>query len=156
MTYLLSHLWLLYLLVLLLAAIEYAVIGKPSFDAASCLYAAMFAAVPELIAVSGIYFCQRGNMLPAFLIAGLCCLTFAAAVWLFRAESKYRAYPHLPARAAGIASLLLCVLSVILCGISCAGDLTQIIVTACCLCGMIGAAYITGYLTAFGSGMGKP
>ena len=154
MNYLTSHTWLLYLLSLLLAVITYTVIDIPEFKAPFCLTAAAYAAVPDLIAVSGIRFYQKGHMIPAIIISLLCCIAFAAAVLLFLADC--RAHDFLPAKAVGICAGVLCILTTLLCCISFAGDPRRIVITSCCLCGMVSTAYITGYLTAFAKGLGGP
>jgi len=154
MTYLVSHLWLMYLLSLILAGIAYAVIDISDFDAGDFILSAIYAVIPELIAISGIYFYRKGYMIPAMIDAVLCCIASAAAVLLFFVTAKSSTYAHIPSIITAIISGILGVVSCILCRISFAGNTTQIILTSCCLCGMISVAYITGYLTAFGKGMG--
>ena len=95
MTYLVSHLWLLYLISVVLAGIAYLVIDQPGVD---ILVSAAYAAIPDLIAVCGLWYFQNGNMIPAVMIAVLCCFAAAAAVWLFWATCKNS--NHLPAKAA--------------------------------------------------------
>ena len=153
MTFLVSHLWLLYLLSLILAGIAYAVIDISDPDAGDFIISAIYAAIPELIALSGIFFYRKGYMLPSVIVAVLCCIAAAAAVLLFFATAKSSTYTHIPSIVTGIIAGILGVVSCILCSISFAGNTTQIILTSCCLCGMISVAYITGYLTAFGKGM---
>ncbi len=154
MTYLVSHLWLLYLLSLILAGIAYAVIDISDLEAGDIILSAIYAVIPELIALSGIYFLRKGYMIPAVIIAVLCCISIAAAVLLFFVTTKSSTYAHIPSIITGIISGILGVVSCILCRISFAGNTTQIILTSCCLCGMISVAYMVGYLTAFGKGMG--
>lgn len=154
MTYLVSHLWLLYLLSLILAGIAYAVIDISDLEAGDIILSAIYAVIPELIALSGIYFLRKGYMIPAVIIAVLCCMAIAAAVLLFFVTTKSSTYAHIPSIITGIISGILGVVSCILCRISFAGNTTQIILTSCCLCGMISVAYMVGYLTAFGKGMG--
>ncbi|WP_455530190.1 hypothetical protein [Ruminococcus sp.] len=154
MTYLVSHLWLLYLLSLILAGIAYAVIDISDLEAGDIILSAIYAVIPELIALSGIYFLRKGYMIPAVIIAVLCCIAIAAAVLLFFVTTKSSTYAHIPSIITGIISGILGVVSCILCRISFAGNTTQIILTSCCLCGMISVAYMVGYLTAFGKGMG--
>ena len=151
MTYLVSHLWLLYLLSILLAGIVLAVIDKPGVD---MLTSAAYAAIPDLIALSGLWCFQKGHMLPAVIVAVLCCVVVAAAIWLFWVGSIR--HDHLPSKLAGIAAGILCIMAVVLCCVSFAGDLPKILLTSCCLCGMVGVAYSCGYLTAFARGMGGP
>lgn len=155
MAYLISHLWLLYLLSLILAGIAYAVLDISDIDAGDILLSAIYAAIPELIAVSGIYFLRKGYMLPAIIVAVLCCIAATAAVLLFFVTAKSSTYAHIPSIIIGIISGILGVLSCILCRISFTGNTTQIILTSCCLCGMISVAYMVGYLTAFGKGIGS-
>ena len=156
MAYLISHLWLLYLLSLALAGIAYIVIDISDLEPISCLISAFYAAIPDLIAVSGLWFFNRGYNVPAIIVAVLCCIAVAAAVFIFWADSKSHTYGCLPSKVAGVAAAMLSVVSVIFCSISFTGNIPQIILISCCQCGMISSAYITGYLTAFGKGMGKP
>ena len=155
MAYLVSHLWLLYLLSLALAVIAYIVIDIHDLEHICCLISAFYAAIPELIAVSGLWFFSMGYKVPAMIVAVFCCIAAAAAVFMFWADSRSHTHGYPPSKAAGIAAAILGVVSVIFCVISFAGNIPQIILTSCCMCGMISAAYITGYLTAFGNGMGK-
>lgn len=155
MAYLVSHLWLLYLLSLILAGIAYAVIDISDFDAGDFILSAIYAAIPELIALSGLLLFRKGYIIPAVIAAVLCCITAAAAVLLFFVTAKSSTYAHIPSIITGIISGILGVVSCILCRISFAGNTTQIILTSCCLCGMISVAYMAGYLTAFGKGMGN-
>lgn len=154
MTYLISHLWMLYLLSLILAGIAYAVIDISDLDAGDILLSVIYAVIPELIALSGIYFYRKGYMILAAIVAVLCCIAAAAAVLLFFATVKSSTYAHIPSIITGIISGILGVVSCILCRISFAGNTTQIILTSCCLCGMISVAYMVGYLMALGKGMG--
>ncbi|WP_303836695.1 hypothetical protein [Ruminococcus flavefaciens] len=153
MAYLISHLWLLYLLSLILAGVAYAVIDISDLDAGDFILSAIYAVIPELIAISGIYFYRKGYIIPAVIVAVLCCIAAAAAVLLFFVTAKSNTYAHIPSIITGIISGILGVVSCILCRISFAGNTTQIILTSCCLCGMISIAYMVGYLTAFGKGM---
>lgn len=154
MAYLISHLWLLYLLSLILAGIAYAVIDISDLSIGDFLLSAIYAAIPELIALSGIYFYRKGYIIPTVIVAVLCCIAAAAAVLLFFVTRRSLTYDHIPSKVCGISAAILGVVSCILCGISYAGNTTQIILTSCCLCGMISVAYMVGYLTAFGKGMG--
>ena len=61
MAYLISHLWLLYLLSLILAGIAYAVIDISDLDAGDFILSAVYAVIPELIAISGIYFIVKAT-----------------------------------------------------------------------------------------------
>ena len=155
MAYLISHLWLLYLLSLILAGIDHAVIDISDLDAGDFILSAIYAVIPELIAISGIYFYRKGYMLPAVIDAVLCCIAFAAAVLLFFVAAKSSTYAHIPSIITGIISGILGAVSCILCCATFAGNTTKIILTSCCLCGIISVAYIVGYLTAFGKGMGS-
>lgn len=143
MKFLISNLWLLYLAALVLAGIMYAVIDRPLFELKYCILTAAFAAVPDLIALSGIRLFQKGNMIPAVIIAMLCVAAVITAGVICFANAGYG-----PAGTAGIAAAVLGVLSVILCCVSFSGDPKRIILTACCLCGMLGVNYITGFLAA--------
>jgi hypothetical protein len=154
MAYLISHLWLLYLLSLILAGIAYAVIDISDLAIGDILLSTIYAAIPELIAVSGIYFYRKGLIIPAVIAAVLCSIAAAAAVLLFFVTVKSSTYAHIPSIITGIISGILGVVSCILCRTSFAGNTSQIILTSCCLCGMISVAYMVGYLTAFGKGMG--
>lgn len=154
MTYLISHLWLLYLLSLVLAGIAYTVIDIHAPHPVYCLEAAVYAAIPDLIAVFGLWCFKKEHMIPAIIIAVLSCVATGAAVWLFWTESKI--HDHFSVKAEGIAAGILCIIALILCSISFAGNLAQILLTSCCLCGMISVACIFGYLIAFARGMGSP
>ncbi|SHM38994.1 hypothetical protein [Ruminococcus flavefaciens] len=156
MAYLVSHLWLLYLLSLILAGIAYAVIDISDLSIGDFILSAIYAAIPELIAISSIYFYRKGYLILAVIVAVLCCIAAAAAVLLFFVTAKSSTYAHIPSIITGIISGILGVVSCILCRFSFAGNTTQIILTSCCLCGMISVAYMIGYLTAFGKGMGGP
>lgn len=153
MAYLVSHLWLLYLLSLILVGIAYAVIDISDLDAGDIILSAIYAVIPEIIALSGIYFLRKGYMIPAVIIAVLCCIAVAAAVLLFFVTTKSSTYAHIPSIVFDIITGVLCVSSCILCGVTFVGNTTQIILTSCCLCGMISVAYMVGYLTAFGKGI---
>ena len=154
MIYLVSHLWLLYPLSLVLAVIAYTVIDIHAIHPVCCLESAVYAAIPDLIAVSGLWCYNKEHVIPAIIIAILCCAATGAAVWFFWADSK--SHDHFPVKVAGIAAVILCIIAVILCSVSFAGNLFQILLTSCCLCGMISIAYIFGYLIAFAKGMGGP
>lgn len=153
MVYLISHLWMLYLISLILAGIAYAVVDISALDAGDIIISAIYASIPDLIAISGIYLYQKGHIIPALIVAVLCCIAAVAAVLLFRVTTKSSKYTHIPSKVTGIAAGILAVVSCILCVISFAGNIAQIIITSCCLFGMISVAYIAGYLTAFGKGM---
>ena len=146
MKFLVNNLWLLYLLSLVLAGGAYAVIGKPFFDWKYCFITAACAALPNLIAVSGIWFFRKGYMIFAVIAAVLCFAAVLAAGFLICSE--FQGF-YSPARCAGIAAVLLGILSVILCCAAFSGNTKQIILTACCLCGMLSADYITGYIAAY-------
>ena len=154
MTYLVSHLWLLFLLSLVMSVIAYTVIDIHDPDPVNCLVAAAYAAIPNFIAVFGLWCFQKKHILPAIIIAILSCAATGAAVWLFLADSK--SHDHLPVKVTGIASVILCIIVLILCSVSFAGNLPQILLTSCCFCSMISVAYLFGYLTAFAKGMGGP
>ena len=147
MKLLISNLWLLYLSALVLAGVMYAVIDKPLFEMKYCFLTAAFAAVPDLIALSGIRLLQKGHMIPAIIIAVLCFAAVMTAGLICVANAGY-----VPAGTAGIAAAVLGVLSVILCCVAFSGDPKRIVLTACCLCGMLGLNYITGFLVALTKG----
>ena len=130
MTYLFSHLWLMYLLSLILAGIAYAVIDIYNIDAGDILLSAIYAAFPELIAISGIYFYQKGHMISAVIVAILSCILSAAAVLLFFVTAKSSTYAHIPSIITGIISGILGAVSCILCRISFTGNTSQIILTS--------------------------
>ena len=147
MKLLISNLWLLFLLAVFLAGISYAVIDKPLFEAKYCFLTAVFAAIPDLIAISGIWFTRKSCTVPAIVIAVLCCAAVITAALLFFTNSDFA-----PARTAGIAAGLLGVLSVILCIAAFSGNTKQIVLYACCLCGILGINYVTGFLVALITG----
>lgn len=130
MTYLFSHLWLMYLLSLIITSIAYAVIDIYNIDAGDILLSAIYAAFPELIAISGIYFYRKGYIIPAVIVAALCCIVTAAAVLLFFVTAKSSTYAHIPSIITGIISGILGAVSCILCRISFTGNTSQIILTS--------------------------
>ncbi|MCR4643806.1 MAG: hypothetical protein K5695_00150 [Oscillospiraceae bacterium] len=151
MTFLVSHLWILYLLAVALAGITFAVMDKPGFE---ILASVGYAAIPDFIAAVGIWFLQKGYLIPAGIVAVLCCVATVLAFWLF--WNGGIGHTHEPSKMAGVAAGILCVIAVVLCCVTFAGDLPQILVTSCCLCGMISVAYGCGYVVAFAKGMGGP
>ena len=74
MFYHISHLWLLYLLSLVLASIAYTVIDIHALQPVCCIDAAFYAAIPNLIAVFGLWCFQKEHMIPAIIIAVLSCV----------------------------------------------------------------------------------
>ena len=62
MTFLISHLWLLYLLAVALAGSAFAVMDKPGVE---ILASAGYAAIPDFIAAVGIWLLRKGYMIPA-------------------------------------------------------------------------------------------
>ena len=154
MNYIDSHLWLLYLISLVLASLAYTVIDIHSLDPVCCVEAAGYAAVPDIIVVFGLWLLKREHMIPATIIAVLCCLVTAFAVWIFWADSKSN--DIFSVKLTAIVAGIMCIIAFILCFVCFAGNLSKILLTSCCLCGMISIAYIFGYLIAFAKGMGGP
>lgn len=145
MVYLLSHLPLLYVLSLFLTAVINTVFcGKLS--PGKCIYAVLYAALPELIPVLGLWCIHRGYTVPAVIIAAICILAVAAAVLILIYTKDSRV------TVCGIAAGLLTAAA---CFMSPAEGLLSVILVSCCLAGMTAAAYVIGFCLELGDSMSQ-
>ena len=146
MSFLLSHIWLPYLLALALIFLAF------FFDLGG-IEVLLYTAVVNLIPVLGLWCIRRGYMIPAVIIAILCCAVLLLAAWGIREAVK--AYDK-KMKAAGAVIGLIAVISTILCCISSSGQILQTVLAVCCLFGMLGLVYIFWWFSEFGKGMGSP
>ncbi len=146
MSFLLSHIWLPYLLALALIFLAF------FFDLGG-IEVLLYTAVVNLIPVLGLWCIRRGYMIPAVIIAILCCAVLLLAAWGIREAVK--AYDK-KMKAAGAVIGLIAVISTILCCISSSGQILQTVLAVCCLFGMLGVVYIFWWFSEFGKGMGSP
>lgn len=146
MSFLLSHIWLPYLLALALIFLAF------FFDLGG-IEVLLYAALLNLIPVLGLWCIRRGYMIPAVIIAILCCAVLLLAAWSIREAVK--AYDK-KMKAAGAVIGLIAVISTILCCISSSGQILQTVLAVCCLFGMLGVVYIFWWFSEFGKGMGSP
>ena len=146
MSFLLSHIWLPYLLALALIFLAF------FFDLGG-IEVLLYAALLNLIPVLGLWCIRRGYMIPAVIIAILCCAVLLLAAWGIREAVK--AYDK-KMKAAGAVIGLIAVISTILCCISSSGQILQTVLAVCCLFGMLGVVYIFWWFSEFGKGMGSP
>ncbi|MEE3403186.1 MAG: hypothetical protein VZR73_03780 [Acutalibacteraceae bacterium] len=146
MSFLLSHIWLPYLLALALIFLAF------FFDLGG-IEVLLYTAVVNLIPVLGLWCIRRGYMIPAVIIAILCCAVLLLAAWGIREAVK--AYDK-KMKAAGAVIGLISVISTILCCISSSGQILQTVLAVCCLFGMLGVVYIFWWFSEFGKGMGSP
>lgn len=146
MSFLLSHIWLPYLLALALIFLAF------FFDLGG-IEVLLYTAVVNLIPVLGLWCIRRGYMIPAVIIAILCCAVLLLAAWGIREAVK--AYDK-KMKAAGAVIGLIAVISTILCCISSSGQILQTVLAVCCLFGMLGVVYMFWWFSEFGKGMGSP
>ncbi len=146
MSFLLSHIWLPYLLALVLIFLAF------FFDLGG-IEVLLYTALLNLIPVLGLWCIRRGYMIPAVIIAILCCAVLLLAAWGIREAVK--AYDK-KMKAAGAVIGLIAVISTILCCISSSGQILQTVLVVCCLFGMLGVVYIFWWFSEFGKGMGSP
>jgi hypothetical protein len=146
MSFLLSHIWLPYLLALALIFLAF------FFDLGG-IEVLLYAALLNLIPVLGLWCIRRGYMIPAVIIAILCCAVLLLAAWGIREAVK--AYDK-KMKAAGAVIGLIAVISTILCCISSSGQILQTVLAVCCLFGMLCVVYIFWWFSEFGKGMGSP
>lgn len=146
MSFLLSHIWLPYLLALALIFLAF-------FLDLGGIEVLLYTAVVNLIPVLGLWCIRRGYMIPAVIIAILCCAVLLLAAWGIREAVK--AYDK-KMKAAGAVIGLIAVISTILCCISSSGQILQTVLAVCCLFGMLGVVYIFWWFSKFGKGMGSP
>ena len=145
MPFLLSHIWLPYLLALALIFLAF-------FFKLGSIEVLLYAALLNLIPVLGLWCICRGYWIPAVIIAILCCAVLLLAAWGVREAVK--AYDK-KMKAAGAVIGLIAVISTVLCCISSAGQTLQTVLAVCCLFGMLSVVYIFWWFSEFGKGMGS-
>ena len=146
MPFLLSHIWMPYVLALALIFLAF------FFDLGG-IEVLLYAALLDLIPVLGLRCICRGYLMPAVIIAILCCAVLLLAAWGIREAVKAN---DKKMKAAGAVIGLIAVISTILCCISSAGQILQTVLAVCCLFGMLGVVYIFWWFSEFGKGMGSP
>ena len=146
MPFLLSHIWLPYLLALALIFLAF------FFDLGS-IEILLYTAVVNLIPLLGLWCIRRGYLIPAVIIAILCCAVLLFALWGIR--EAVIAYDK-KMKAAGAVIGLIAVIRTVLCCISSAGQTLQTVLAVCCLFGMLSVVYIFWWFSEFGKGMGSP
>ena len=145
MLFLLSHLWLPYLLSLALILIAL-------FFNLGSLDILLYAAALNLVPVLGLWCIRRGYMIPAVIIAVLCLAVLLLAAWgIMEAVRTYD--KKMKAGAAVIG--MIAVISTLFCCFSSEGQIMQTVLAVCCLMGMLGVVYIFWWFSEFGKGMGK-
>ena len=146
MLFLLSHLWLPYVLSLALIFIAFFFhLGSPEV----LLYAAALNLVPML----GLWCIRSGYMIPAFIIAVLCLAVLLLAVWGIR-EAVKTCDKKMKAGAAVIG--MIAAISTLLCCFSSGGQIMQTVLTVSCLFGMLSVIYVFWWFSELGRGMGSP
>ena len=146
MPFLLSHIWLPYVLALALICIAF-------FFKLGSIEVLLYAALLNLIPVLGLWCIRQEYLIPAVIIAILCCAVLLLAVWgIWEAVKAY----DKKMKAAGAVIGLIAVISTFLCCISSAGDILQTVLAVCCLFGMLSVVYIFWWFSEFGKGMGSP
>ena len=146
MPFLLSHIWMPYVFALVLIFLAF------FFDLGS-IEILLYTAVVNLIPLLGLWCIHRSYLIPAVIIAILCCAALLLAAWGIREAVK--AYDK-KMKAAGAVIGLIAVISTFLCCISSAGDILQTVLAVCCLFGMLSVVYIFWWFSEFGKGMGSP
>lgn len=137
MLYLLSHLWLIYLIALLLMVLgalilQYRPVGF------------LYAAASELVPLLGLWCVRRGYLIPAGIIAVLCVIAWILGVRLF-VQTVYVK----PLFAEGIAAAALCVLSVTFSFRAFPGEIVPALMNAACLCGMLAVVFAVCFVTQY-------
>ena len=145
MPFLSSHIWLPYVLALALICIAF-------FFKLGSIEVLLYAALLNLIPVLGLWCIRQGYLIPAVIIAILCCAVLLLAAWGVREAVK--AYDK-KMKAAGAVIGLIVVISTVLCCISSAGQAMQTFLAVCCLFGMLSVVYIFWWFSEFGKGMGS-
>ena len=145
MLFLLSHLWLPYLLSLALILIAF-------FFNLGSLDILLYAAALNLVPVLGLWCIRRGYMIPAVIIAVLCLAVLLFAAWgIMEAVRTYD--KKMKAGAAVIG--MIAVFCTLFCCFSSGGQIMQPVLAVCCLLGMLSVVYIFWWFSEFGKGMGK-
>ena len=144
MLFLLSNLWLLYLISLGLMFVVILIVDHGGIDAL------IAAAVLELIPILGLWCVRSGYMVPAVVIAVLCCIAgLAGALVLLLAIFTL----ELKMIAGGIITVVSVFLSVSDCAKVFPEQNLQIFLTAACISGMLGVIFVLWYLMELGKGM---
>lgn len=144
MLFLLSHLWLLYLISLILMFGVVLIVDHGGCDAL------LYHAVLEVIPVAGLWCVRRGYTIPAFVIAVICCIAVLAAVLVLLLSIITL---ELKMAAGGIISAVLIYLAVSDCVKAFPAQNVQIFLIAACIGGMLGIIYVLWYFMELGKGM---
>ena len=145
MLFLLSHLWLPYVLSLALIFIAF-------FFKLGSLDILLYAAALNLVPVLGLWCIRSGYMIPAVIIAVLCLAVLLFAAWgIMEAVKTYDKKMKAGAAVIGI----IAVISTLLCCFSSGGQIMQTVLAVSCLLGMLSVVYIFWWFSEFGKGMGK-
>ena len=146
MLFLLSHIWLPYVLAPVLIFIAF-------FFRLGSLEVLLYAAVFDLVPVLGLWCIRRGYMIPAVIISVLCLAALLIAAW--GVKEAIRAYDKkLKAGAAVLGAIVFA--GTLLCGVSSGGQVLRTVLAVCCLYGMLSVVYIFWWFSELGKGMGSP
>ena len=145
MLFLLSHLWLPYVLALALIFIAL-------FFNLGSLDILLYAAALNLAPVLGLWCIRSGYMIPAVIIAVLCLAALLLALWGVR-EAIITYDKKMKAGAAVIG--IIAVISTLFFCFSSGGQIMQTVLAVSCLLGMLSVVYIFWWFSEFGKGMGK-
>ena len=143
MTYLLSHIWLPYVLalVLMIAGFFFKLGSADTF-----LYTVVLNLVPEL----GLWCIRCGHIIPAVVIAVICCGVLLLAAWGFiQALTSFDKKLTISGILLGLTAVILAVF----CGFSADGQILQTVVVVCCLYGMLSLIYVLWWFSELGTGM---
>ena len=144
MLFLFSHLWLAYVLSLVLMVVIILIVDHGGVDAL------IAAAVLELIPVLGLWCIRSEYQIPATVIAVLCCIAGLAAVLVLLAELLYLNPKMI---AGGIAAAALIFLAVSESAKVFPGQSLQIFQFTACFGGMLSILFILWFLLELGEGM---
>ena len=145
MSFLLSHIWLPYVLALALICLAF-------FFDLGCVEILIYTAALDLVPVLGLWCICRRYWIPAVIIATLCCAVLLLALWGIR-EAVISCDKKM--KAAGAVNGLIAVISTILCCFSSSGQTLQTVLAVCCIFGMLSVIYIFWWFSEFGKGMGS-
>ena len=145
MPFLLSHIWLPYLLALALIFIAF-------FFGLGCFEVLLYAAALNLVPVLGLWCIARGYMIPAVIIALLCLAVLLLAVRGIREAIRTN---DTKMKAGAAVNVLIAVISTLLCCFSSGGPIMQTVLAVCCLLGMLSAVYVFWWFSELGKGMGN-
>ena len=146
MLFLLSHLWLPYLLSLTLIFIAF-------FFKLGSLEVLLYAAILNLVPVLGLWCIRSDYMIPAVIISFLCLAVLLLAIWGIR-EAIKTCDIKMKAGAAVIG--IIAVISTLFCCFSSGGQIMQTVLAVSCLLGMLSVIYIFWWFSGLGKGMGSP